>query len=721
MYREDMLRQRSEYTATALAVVLLGLLLGSCATTEQQAEQADTEPALPVTATKTNTSVQGVGYYDNTNADSSTNPGAPTSGNQVYRGSGNFISPSTQAAVAPSEGEITLNFQGAPIAEVAKAILGDILGVNYVIQEGVEGSISMRTASPIGEEDLIPVLDSLLQLSGAALIESRGFYEIVPIDEGVTASLTPTVRLSADKGYQMLIVPLQYIGAKAMSQILEPVKSGKAIVEADEYRNLVIVAGTQSELYTLRETISIFDVDQLAGMSVGIFRLENVDANTILGELETIFGDAAEGPLAGMVEFTVIERLNALMVITPQEKYLNDAELWIDRLDLSENPHGFNMYVYYVQNGKSERIAELLNQMFEEKRRTSTVSRDITASRQLPETATDDGTRGARVNAEISTIQAGEVSVIAYPETNALLITANPADYKAVEKAIKQLDVLPMQVLIEASIVEVTLSDNLEYGLQWFFKGSPGDFDSVGGVNIPASGNVTGDGSLSGVLTDPVNFTYALFDADGTRAVLNAIAADSRLNVLSAPSLMVLDNHSAVIRVGDQVPIRTQETSNTSSGISDPDGNFGLNVTSEIQYRDTGVTLEVTPRVNAGGMVMLEITQRVDDVAETTSSNIDSPTILQREITTSVAVQSGETIVLGGLIEEGVQEEESGVPLLKDIPGLGYLFKNKRITEAKTELVVLITPSAVANPEQARSVTEEYKSKLKGVDFSSFD
>jgi len=255
--------------------------------------------------------------------------------------------------------------------------------------------------------------------------------------------------------------------------------------------------------------------------------------------------------------------------------------------------------------------------------------------------------------------------------------------------------------------------------LQWFFTGSPGKYGSIGGLNIPASGDVSGENGLAGVLEDPVNFTYAIFDAGGTRAVLNALAGDSRLNVLSSPSLMVLDNHTAVIRVGDQVPIRTSETTNTSSAVVD-DGQFGSNITSQIEYRDTGVTLEVTPRVNAGGMVTLDITQRVDDVTETTSSNIDSPTILQREITTSVAVQSGETIVLGGLIREGTEETESGIPLLKDIPVIGNLFKSTRIAKAKTELVVMITPSAVANQSDARKVTEEYKAKLKGVDLSGF-
>ncbi|WP_165954173.1 type II secretion system secretin GspD [Seongchinamella unica] len=634
---------------------------------------------------------------------------------EIHRGTGSVINPSDGARVRVSEetGDVTLNFQNAPITEVVHSILGDILDVNYTIEGGVEGAVSMRTTRPVHRDALISILDNLLRMNDAAILKSHDIYEIVPMGDGIPAALSPTTRLSANRGYQVLIVPLRYIGAKEMAKILEPVKSSKSVVQVDEYRNLLTMAGTHSDLFNLRDTISIFDVDQLAGMSVGIFRMQNVEAATVLEELETIFGDTGEGPLAGLVRFTVMERLNALMVISPQEKYLADVETWITRLDQAENLQGVNMYVYYIQNGKAENIADLLNQLFEEKRRTASVTNETSAPAAAEE-ASDDG--GLRENVKVSKVATGEISILAYAETNALLISATPTDYLEVEKAIEKLDVLPMQVLIEASIVEVTLGDNLEYGLQWFFTGSVGDYSEIGGLNIPASGDVS-DG-LEGVLDDPVNFTYALFDAAGTRALLNAVAGDSRLDVLSAPSLMVLDNHTAVIRVGDQVPIRTTETTNTSSAFVDPDGRIGSNITSQIQYRDTGVTLEVTPRVNAGGMVMLDITQRVDDVDETQTSNIDSPTILQREITTSVAVQSRETIVLGGLIREGKEEEESGIPLLKDIPGLGALFRTTRISEAKTELVVMITPSAVANQSDARRVTDEYKAKLKGVDLS---
>lgn len=708
----------------AACCALVSLAVSSCTTTHK--EQGETVAVAPQKTASSAAPAREVSGPVSEPKDSA----VPLK--EVFKGTGNFINRSAAASSGPAEteGEVTLNFQDSPLAEVVKTILGDILGVNYTIGANVSGSVSMRTVRPVSRDALIPTLESLLRMNGAALIKSQDFYEVVMVDEAAALGISPSTRLTSDRGYQVLIVPLRYIGVKEMQKILETVKSARAKVMVDEYRNTIMLAGTHGDLYNMRETIEIFDVDQLSGMSVGLFRLENVEAPTIATELESIFGNQAEGPLAGVVRFTVIERLNALMVITPQEKYLTSAEQWIDRLDQAENPQGVNMYVYYVENGKAENLAELLGQLFETKRRTAIAKAGAQVSQrpaaETPAAAeTPEQAAGARLSQKVTSLDLGDITIMPDEENNALLILATPGDYEEVEKAIKKLDVLPLQVLVEASIVEVSLDDQLQYGLQWFFKDSHDGKSGRGGLRIPNSGQVTTTdtngnvvSALTGALTDPADFTYALFDARGTRAVLNAIASDSRLNVLSSPSLMVLDNQTATIRVGDQVPIRTSETSNTS-GVTTVNGVIGTTITSQIQYRDTGVTLEVTPRVNSGGMVVLDITQRVDDVDETTTSGIDSPTILQREIKTSVAVQSGETIVLGGLIREDKQESDSGVPFLKDIPGLGLLFSGKQISKSKTELVVMITPRAIASTEDARRVTDEYRSKLRDVDLST--
>jgi len=685
---EELIKEQAEQASqTAVEVVVL----------------ADKGQAVPQASQGVAAGVDGSGAEEETTS-------------EIYLGNGRFLAKGVKGNPygADSDGDVTLNFENSPIREVVKTILSDILKLNYAIDEGVSGNISMRTTRPISHDALLSTLESLLQVNGAVLIKNRDFYEILAVSDGsVPAGLTASTRLDPTKGYQVLIVPLQYIGAGQMNKIIETVKTTKTKVVVDDYRNILLLAGPHGELANIRQTIGIFDVDQLQGKSVGFFRLENVDAVTILSELEIIFGDKSEGPLAGLVDFIEVERLNAILVITAQKQYLRKAETWIRRLDQAENFNGANMYVYHVQNGKAENLAEILSQLFDTKRKAN-LSRAVREGGRASVSNTKNGAKKSSAKIQKSQgegiLDVGEVTIIADVENNALVISSTPGDYKGIEKALKKLDVQPLQVLVEASIVEVTLDKELKYGLQWFFKNSPGRFSGVGGLNIPSSGEV--GGALNGAFS-PADFTYALFDAAGTRAVLNAVAGDSRLNVLSSPSLMVLDNHTATIRVGDQVPIRTSETTNTSSD--------DLNTTSQIQYRDTGVSLEVTPRVNNGGMVIMDITQRVDDVNQTDTSGIDSPTIIQREITTSVAVQSGETIVLGGLIRENKQKADRGIPFLKDIPIVGILFAGAEKIESKTELVVMIKPVAIANSNDARDVTEDYRQKMQGVDFSYLD
>ncbi|UTW05617.1 type II secretion system secretin GspD (plasmid) [Amphritea atlantica] len=622
---------------------------------------------------------------------------------ELYQGDGRFMNlePIKQRQATESEeGDVTLNFQEAEISEVVKTILGDILQRNYSIDDKVRGSAYIQTSEPIPRKALIPILEHVLQINGAALVEVNGFYEVVPADAVPASKLSISSQLTAGKGYQVLVVPLKYISAKEMLKILEPIKPRQGLIEADERRNLLILAGTQEELINLNQTIRVFDIDQLLGMSVGLFRLKSVKPDVLVDELEAIFGDKAEGPLAGVVRYMPIERLNALLVMTSQRKYLKDARVWIERLDRAETAGGLGMYVYYVQNGKAENLANMLSELFSGQRRAQGNRPQVTTPPATATSGDSDAEPLAEQPGSPTDLNVGEVSIIADEENNALLILASTGDYEKVVAALNKLDVLPLQVLVEATIIEVTLEDELRFGLQWFFKNSIGN--RTGRGTLGASLN-SGDG-----ITAPFapSASYEVFDAVSTRLLLTALAKDSKVNVISSPSLMVLDNHTASIRVGDQVPVRTSETTNTSSE---------SNITSTIQFKDTGVLLEVTPRVNAGGMVVLDIAQEVNDVSDTTSSGIDSPTITQRKIDTSVAVQSGETLVLGGLIKENKENSDEGVPGARHIPVFGWLFSSDRKFKKRTELVVLITPTAVTDRSEARDVTREFRNKLQGV------
>lgn len=712
----------------ALAIIAATALFSACSTTSRSVNDGkDTDvfvQAIPAETSGGNTgdadvtSTAAVSAIDPEMHDPNLSNSAPadeaeTDPYELLPGTGNFIN--RQAArrsgdSSISAGDVVLNFEKSDLQEVIKTILGDILHVTYMIDPGVSGTVSLATARPIGIDAVIPTLEALLRMNDAVLTRRDGIYFVAPDSKALIRSMKPKLRPSDDGGYQILILPLRYAAVGAMQTILQPLLSANGILAVDPERNHLIIGGTQSELEHVLDTVDIFDVDQMTGMSFGLFVLQTAEATSIRDELQDIFGVDAHGPLAGMVRFVTIDRLNALIVITPQKKYLADAKDWIERLDRADVTSGLNMYVYRVQNGRADHLADLLSQLFAD--RAQTLGRSSSGSGFRSPSPMNAAQAGAAAvsNATLSlrglgdaSADVGDVKIISDSENNSLVIMATRADYAKITSAIRRLDVLPLQVLVEATIVEVSLTDELSYGLQWFFKNG-----------FPNSDSKQGLGELFPLTVDP-SFSYTVTGSAGdTRAVLNLLAADSRLNVISSPSLMVLDNHTATIKVGDQVPVRTSETTSLATSGADP------LITSTIQYRDTGVLLEVTPRVNLGGMIVLEITQDVNDVDQTTTSEIDSPTIIQRRITTTVAVQSGETVVLGGLIRENESESNAGIPGLRSIPGIGRLFGSKTTNKLRTELLVLITPTAVTNSAEAREVSREMKRKMSGIDFSRF-
>ncbi|MEP7247367.1 MAG: type II secretion system protein GspD, partial [Gammaproteobacteria bacterium] len=293
-----------------------------------------------------------------------------------------------------------------------------------------------------------------------------------------------------------------------------------------------------------------------------------------------------------------------------------------------------------------------------------------------------------------SSMEAGSLKIVPSEENNSLLILASPSEFGVIEAALKRLDVLPIQVLIEASIAEVTLTDEIKYGLQWSFKGGDGPLvlsESSGGtINAQFPG-----------------FSYLFTGRTDIRAVLNAIESLTNVRVLSAPKLMVLNNREASLQVGDQVPIAVQ------SAISVADG--AAPIVNSVQLLDTGVILRVTPRANKSGRVILEVAQEVSDVATTTSSGIDSPTIQQRKISSTVAVRDGDTIALGGLIRESRSNGGGGIPFLRKIPVLGHAFGSTSKVGRRTELIVLMTPHVVRTESESDQVMSDLREQFRGL------
>lgn len=616
------------------------------------------------------------------------------------------------------DGDITLNFQGTDINEFAKVILSDILNLNFIIDPEVKGTVTIETANPVKKENLFPLLEQMLSINDAAIIESNGMYQILPKSKAVKGNLSPvTAEKITETGYSVRIVPLKFIAAQEMQKILEPFISAGGELRVDKQRNMIVIGGTPHELESLQETIDIFDVDWLRGMSVGLYPLDFVDPKTLKTELDDVLG-GVEGTssnelLGGLVRTVALERLNSLLLISSTASALREAEIWLYRLDRQGEQVGQNLYVYDVQNAKAIEIAEILSNIFGHDMSTSSTSSapqlapgttpvEIASEGLADENITTPISANTPVsvgNSGLSLTSNGNIEIIADDTRNALVILASSRDYKMVAAAIKKLDVVPLQVLVEASILEVTLNGDLSYGVEWFFNN---------GVGRSRTGQGQLDLGTAGLSALAPGFSYTIVNTAGNiKAALNALETESEINVLSAPSLMVLDNQTATINVGDEIPVPTrQSTSNI-----DPNAP----TVNEIQFRDTGITLEVTPRVNNSGLVTMDIRQEVSNAVATTSSDIDAPTIQQRQIESTVAINSGQTIILGGLIRDSVTENEGGIPGLYKIPVLGKLFGSTSVEERRTELIVLLTPRVVRNNVDAKKITDEFRRKLDNL------
>jgi len=562
-------------------------------------------------------------------------------------------------------------------------------------------------------------------MNGASLVRLGDQYRVVPRDKAIAGNVAPQLggqRAPLPKGYSVQIVPLKFIGATEMQNILKPFADTGSIIRIDQRRNLLIIAGSGAELSQLLDTIEVFDVDWLKGMSVAMFTPDYVAAKTLAGELEKVLGTGPKGPLAGLIRFITIDRLNGLLVVTARKQYLDEVRDWVARLDQANAGVGQRLYVYQVKNAKAVELAKVLNQVFTEKAKAQSApprlapglepatirSADAQSQADTPQqpgTVAQKGnpaqpqgaesTRAPGAGVELS--RSSNVRIIADEPNNSLLIMATADEFKQVIAALRQLDLPPLQVLIEVTIAEVQLKDELSQGLQWFFNNNVGNKTGTATLDLD---------SVAGLAPVIPGFSYALTNsASVVRAVLNTLASESKAKIISSPSLMVLNNQKASIQVGDQVPITTQQQQSTSTT---------ANIVNSIEFRDTGVLLSVTPRVNPGGLVIMDVEQEVSNVAPSANPSL-TPTIQQRKINSTVAVQSSQTVVLGGLIRENDNRSGNGIPGLRDVPVLGWFFGSSQDELTRTELVVLITPRAVRGASQARQVTEEFRNKMDGL------
>jgi general secretion pathway protein D len=692
-------------------------------------------------------------------------PGLPTAEDKarMFKGTGVLVRgqppggglPAGPGVRPQAGGGVVLNFEGADLREVVRNILGDILNESYTIDATVGGQVTIRTSSGIPREALIATLETLLRMNGAMIVKEGGLYKVLPSAAGVRGNVTPQLgnsQRALPPGFSVQIVPLRYIGTREMVRVLEPFTKDAGAVRPDDLRNLLILSGTELELKHLLETIDMFDVDWMAGMSVGLFTLQNSDVKTVSQELDKAMGDRNAGPLAGILRIIPIERMNALLVITPQPAYLDEAKKWIARLDQGGGGDGPRFYVYHLQNQRAEKLGPLLTQAFTGRAAPAgapaapTVAPGTPAGSIVSPPAFQAQTAPVAPTIQVTTppAQPGPIAqaiaraaegigivrniqVVADRDNNTLLIVATPPEHTVIEAALRKLDVPSRQVMMEVTVASVALTDELDFGIDWLFKGGAPSGRGSGGLIVgagstagnPAVPSGTGTNAANPVLGLAQGFTYIINNANfpgGVQAVLRLLDTYGDTKVIANPHLAALDNQKATIKSGDKIPICQQTFVGSGVGTA-----VNGAVTTTSQYIDTGVLLQVTPHINAGGLVTLDVQVEVSVPGELpkTCEGL-APAINTRSLQSILNVQSGQTMVMGGLITDNKQNKSAGLPFLSRIPIIGGLFGQQTLVNNRTELVMFITPRVVETEIDLKNVVEDLRRRMEKID-DTFD
>jgi general secretion pathway protein D len=656
-------------------------------------------------------------------------------------------------------GTVSLNFADTDIREVVAQILGNMLKVNYTIDPAVHGTATLRTTQPLNQSELLSALQSLLAQNGATLLQSGSLYRVVPASVAAAAP----VLAGSDVAAGSVVMQLHYASAEELAKLLQPYAGNTGKIIANSGANALVISGEPSARAALVALVQAFDIDALAGQSYALLPVTSGSAKDFASSLQDAFRSQRGEALAGVVRVVPMERINSVMLIASQPRYIDDARRVYTMIARTWQQTVRSWHVYYLQNSHSNDIAYLLQQAYTPNNVTARPeSHNTTASLGLMSgqanggsmsggsgTSSLGGTSGGMGGAMASgnampsagtqgigsqsaqpATSAGDqqqvsdaspllgglggangsatpdgIRIIPDEQNNALMIYATPREQDAVMAMLHKIDIVPLQVRIDATIAEVTLNDALQYGTQWFFQS--------GGVNAilsAATGSLGAAGlAAAQVSTNLPGFVVGGGGQGGAPFVISALQAVTTVHVLSSPDIMVLDNRPASLMVGSLVPYLTGTTTSTLTATAA--------ITNSINYQPTGVIMQVTPRVNSGGLVTLDVQQQVSSVASTTTavsgnSGINSPTFNERQVVSRVVVQDGQTVGLAGLISDDISRSNQGIPWLKDIPILGLLAGQQTNQRTRTELLVLITPHVMHDQKDARALTQDLRDQL---------
>jgi general secretion pathway protein D len=745
-----------------LSLALAGAVLAACSISGWNLSQPDPRDTKPpdimdrVRAIDIAPRTPGPGQVEQPNTPSSARA-------QIFPGNGAGTvgeppGPADAAAGTNGNGDgYDLNFENAPVATLAKVVLGDILGVGYTIDPRVQGTVSLASGRPVPKADILFVLENALRLSNVALVrDAAGGYRLMPAGEAIGTGQVDKLA-SAQPGYGITVIPLRYTSAQTIIKLVDGFAAKPGLMRADAARNILILQGSGAERRNALDIAASFDVDWMRGQAIGIFPVRNGTPEPMIAELDKIMDSGEAGLSQGMIKFQPVARMNAVLVVSRKPEYLKIAGQWIDRLDQSATA-GTNLRVYRLRYGDARKIAALLNDVFVGRSSsgldsagsqiapgaglstststtstpgaggplsalsfpsqqsggaggTTSTTTTSTATTPLQRAATagggtDQGQGGLFGNILGGGDQRGPqgpgvmpgVRITADIANNSVLVYATQEGHRIVQQTMQQIDRPQLQVAIDATIAEVTLNDQLTYGVQFYLNSKE--------VGLkPDKGSVINTLGAFPIAQQFPGFNFLVGSAAAPNLILDALHTITNIKVLSNPSLVVLDNQPAVLQVGDQVPISTGTATVLTANNT---------VVNTIDYRNTGVILKVVPRITSNGNVVLDVEQEISNVVPGTQTVQNTPTISQRRVKSSIAVQSGQTVLLAGLISDTQNLTRPGIPLLDELPAIGDFFAHKDTKVGRTELIIFIRPNIIRDAVDANVVAEELRSKMGG-------
>lgn len=702
---------------TCLSLAAL-LALGAC--THPEASQPALPGALAVPPGP-------VGFSPaNSRIDSSIAPLARARPSVSYGTAAPATGDAASAGIATGAGgDISFDFAETDLRLVIAQILGSILKVNYTIDPSVTGTVTLHTVTPLTRDQLLPTLQTLLAQNKAVLVQTDGLYRVMSADQAGGAVLGNAV-----------VVPLHYANGTQLAAVLQPFVTKGGIIRVSPDANALVIEGDPATRDALTSLVQSFDTDVLAGQSYALYPVPSGNAKEFADAMTAALGHQGQGKGADAVSVVPLQRISAVLVVARSPGLLADAARLEHVLSQNQIATVRSWHIFYLRNSRANDAAYLLQQALTPDAVTaqptpaavqgndnsmnsgssgtsgsSSSSSTATTGMTTGQSGTDQSggttsqgsksaqtaTAGANallgpLSATTGGVNADEPRIIPDLQNNALLVYATVAEDDEITAMLAKIDIQPLQVRIDATIAEVDLTGQLQYGTQFFFKS--GDINAV-----------LSTASTSALATSFPGFVLSGNGADAAPIAISALQAVTKVRVLSSPELMVLDGQAASLQVGDVVPYLTQTSQSTET--------TNAQVINSVDYRDTGIILRVTPHVGSDGLVVMDVGQEVSGVSPTiTTTGINSPTFTERSVNSRVAIQDGQTIGLAGLISDNDSHANQGLPGLKDVPLLGALFGSQTNKRTREELLVLITPHVIRTQQQALDLTADMQQQM---------